>query len=42
MRMKRKPKQKMKEEYKLAKNEYVRVGREQEKRYEQNIVDKCK
>ena len=41
MRIKRKPKQKMKEEYKLAKNEYVRI-REEEKIYKKDIVDKCK
>ena len=39
--MKRKPIQERKEEYKLEKNEYVRVRRE-EKRYEKDIVDKCK
>ena len=38
--MKRKPIQKRKE-YKLERNEYVRVRRE-ENRYEKDIVDKCK
>ena len=32
-------KQKTKEEYKLAKNAYVRIRREEEKRYEKDIVD---
>ena len=31
-----------KEEYKLARNEYVRVRREKERRYEKDMVDKCK
>ena len=42
MRMKRKLKQRTKEEYKIARNEYVRVGKKEEKRYEKYIVDKCK
>ena len=42
MRMKRKQKQITKEEYKLERNEYVRVRREEEKIYEKDIVDKCK
>ena len=41
-RMKRKPVQERKEEYKLERNEYVRIRREKEKRYEKDIVDKCK
>ena len=40
--MKRKPKPKTKEECKPARNEYVRVRREEEKSYEKDIVDKCK
>ena len=40
-RMKRKPVQERKE-YKLERNEYVRIRREEEKRYEKDIVDKCK
>ena len=32
----------MKEEYKSERNEYVRVIREEEKRYEKCIVDKWK
>ena len=34
--------QRTKEEYKLTRNEYVRVKREEERRYEKDIVDKCK
>ena len=34
--------QERKEDYKLERNEYVRVRREEEKRYEKDIVDKCK
>ena len=41
-RMKRKPIQERKEEYKLERNEYVRIRREEERRYEKDIVDKCK
>ena len=41
MRIKRKPIQKMKGEYTLERIEYVRVWTE-EKRYEKDIVDKCK
>ena len=40
--MKRKPIQERKEEYKLERIEYVRVRRVDEKRYEKDIVDKCK
>ena len=40
--MKRKPIQERKEECKLERNEYVKVGREEEKRYEKDIVGKCK
>ena len=40
--MKRKPIQERKEEYKLERNEYVRVRRDKEKIYEKDIVDKCK
>ena len=40
--MERKLKQKTKEEYKQARNEYVRVRRQEEKRYEKDVVDKCK
>ena len=42
LRMKRKSKQKTKE-YKLARNKYVKVRREEEKRYKKDIlVDNCK
>ena len=40
--MKRKPIQERKEEYELERNEYVKVRREEEKRYEKDTVDKCK
>ena len=40
--MKRKPIQERIEEYKLERNEYVRLRREEEKGYEKDIVDKCK
>ena len=39
--MKRKPIQRIKE-YKLTRNEYIRIRREEEKLYVKNIVDKCK
>ena len=41
MRLESKLKQKTKEEYKLASNEYVKIRIEEEKRYEKDIVDKC-
>ena len=40
--MKRKPNQKKEKGCKLERNEYVRLRREEEKRYEKNIVDKYK
>ena len=32
----------MKDEYKLERNDYLRVKREEENRYEKDIVDKSK
>ena len=40
--MNRKPIQERKKEYKLESNEHVRVRREEEMRYEKDIIDKCK
>ena len=39
MRMKGKLIQRTKQEYKLAKNEYVRIGRDEEEIYEIDAVD---
>ncbi len=41
-RLRRKLNPKNREEYKLARNEYVRVRREEERRYEKGIVDNIK
>ena len=38
----RKEEKKRKEQYKLVRNIYVRIRREEEKRYERDLVDKCK
>ena len=40
--MRRKSTQQTRIEYKLARNEYVRVRREEEIKYEKSIVDNCK
>ncbi len=40
-RLRRKLNNRNREEYKLARNEYVRVRREEERKYEKDIVDKC-
>ena len=43
MRIKRnKKKTDTKEEYELARNEYLRLRRQEEKRYKKDIVDKSK
>ena len=41
-RTKRELIQERKEEYKIDKNEYVRVRRGEKKRYEKDLVEKCK
>jgi len=41
-RWRRKGSHKLWEKYKLARNEYVRIRREEERNYEKNIVEKCK
>lgn len=41
-KMCRRNKQKNREEYKMARNIYVQVRRQEERNYEKNIVDKCK
>ncbi|XP_050725009.1 uncharacterized protein LOC127002828 [Eriocheir sinensis] len=41
-RLKRNKNQRNKEDFKIARNEYVKIRREKEKGYEKDIVEKCK